>query len=81
MKLKPIAPNQTELHLEKFVVFFSYDTPVAYYNKLRPDTAFISKEHFSRTTSRHINRWTEGRYVQKVSQENIERLVEGSKND
>jgi hypothetical protein len=56
MKLKPIGSNQTELHLsDEVVVLFSYQTPVAAWVSgrgwLRTDTKF------SKTTSKHINRW------------------------
>jgi hypothetical protein len=28
MKIKAIGTNQTELHTEKFIILFSYNTPV-----------------------------------------------------
>ena len=56
LKLKNLAPNQTELHLgDDLTVFFSYETPVA---------AFVSgkgymrtEEKYSKTTTKHINQW------------------------
>jgi len=56
MKVKSIAANQTEIHLNNGnVVFVSYETPVA---------AFISgrgivrtTEKLSNTTTRHINKF------------------------
>ena len=57
MKLKPIANNQTELHLNGNIFFFSYETPVA----ARVGAKYFKTEQkFSVTTSRHINKWLEG---------------------
>ena len=64
MKLKIIAPNQTEVHLnerladssKKAVFFFSYGTPVA--AKIGT-TYYKCEDKFSQTTSRHTNAWLE----------------------
>ena len=56
MKLKPIANNQTELHLNGNVFFFSYETPVAARVGVK---YFKTEQKFSVTTSRHINKWLE----------------------
>lgn len=55
MKLKPIASNMTELHLDNgTIVLFSYETPVAAsgINGLQ-----VTKTKYSVTTSKHINKW------------------------
>jgi len=56
MKLIPLASNQTEVKFENNIyVFFSYRTPVAAFV---PGMSFIrTKEKYSRTTSKHINKW------------------------
>jgi hypothetical protein len=73
MKLHRISANETELHRGNDVVFFSYDTPVAFFQSgagyFRTDT------HFSPTTSKHINRWLAGMKAQVVSQEKIETFL------
>ncbi len=56
MKLKPIAHNQTELHINGNIFFFSYETPVA---ARIGGEYFKTDEKFSVTTSRHINKWVE----------------------
>ena len=56
MKLKPIANNQTELHLNGNIFFFSYETPVAARVGVK---YFKTEQKFSVTTSRHINKWLE----------------------
>ena len=56
MKIKPIANNQTELHLNGNVFFFSYETPVA---ALIAGKYYKTEQKFSVTTSKHINKWVE----------------------
>ena len=59
MQLTPIAANQTQLNLNDGTeVFFSYKTPVA--AKL-PNYDYIrTANHYSSTTTRHINKWLNG---------------------
>ena len=55
MKLTPIGTNQTEIETADARIFFSYKTPVAAYIFGR---GFVrSKNFYSVTTSRHINKW------------------------
>ena len=64
MKLKQIGSNMTELYLNNgTIVLFSYETPVAYY-KPQHDGIFTpgidlakTKQWYSNTTSKHINKW------------------------
>ena len=56
MKLKPIANNQTELHLNGNIFFFSYETPVA---ARIGSKYFKTEQKFSAITSKHINKWLE----------------------
>lgn len=82
MTLKPLASNMTELDLNGTSILFSYSTPVAAYigtpapGNLSPaliarlneaGTRFIRTEDtFSKTTSRHINKWLSDNGVQKA---------------
>lgn len=54
MKLKPIASNQTEVETDRYKILFSYNTPVAYLDK-STGKKYKTNEHWSRTTTRHIN--------------------------
>jgi hypothetical protein len=60
MKLKPIANNMTELHLENgTIVLFSYETPVAAitFKNGCHDKVIKTNKKWSSTTTRHINKW------------------------
>lgn len=74
MNIKPIGSNQTELHLNNgTVILFSYQTPVAASTTngwLRTD------QHYSKTTSKHINQWLPGN-ARIVPQSELDALAEG----
>ena len=56
LKIKNLAPNQTELHLgDDLTVFFSYETPVAAW--VSGKGYMRTEEKYSRTTSKHITNW------------------------
>jgi hypothetical protein len=61
MKLNPIAENMTEIELGVGLdgkpnrVLFSYSTPVAVYRS--GEGYYRTNKFWSRTTSRHINKW------------------------
>ena len=76
MKLIPIASNQTELEIGNGVlVFFSYKTPVAAFI---PGQGYIrTSEKWSRTTSKHINKWLRGYASTDVDQSVLDTLVGG----
>lgn len=76
MKLVPLAANQTVIELNNGTeVFFSYKTPVAAFV---PSTGYVrTTEKFSRTTSKHINKWLRGYAAADVDQSFIESLVGG----
>ena len=77
MRLKNLGPNRTELVFEDCSIFFSYETPVAAY--IRGSGYVRSENFFSVTTSKHINKWLDGREAATVSQGIIEKLLEGKK--
>jgi hypothetical protein len=64
MKLTPLASNMTELRLEDgTTVLFSYQTPVAcltYTGDNCEYTYYKTDKQWSRTTSKHINKWLDG---------------------
>ena len=77
MKLCRIGPNETTVNFkEGTVVLFSYSTPVA---ALLPSGRFVkTTQYYSKTTSRHINRWLAGTSpanVEPVSQYYLDELV------
>jgi len=73
MKLKNIGSNMTELNFNGISVLFSYETPVAGWDD---KGAFRTDTNYSRTTSKHINKYLGGSDIgRKVSQEYITDLT------
>ena len=73
MKLKTIGSNMTELNFNGISVLFSYETPVAGWDN---KGAFRTDTSYSRTTSKHINKYLGGGDIgRKVSQEYITALT------
>lgn len=74
MKLIPLASNMTELHTTAgAVVLFSYQTPVA---AQRAEGGFIRTDvNYSRTTTRHINKWLDGRRALMVPQSELDDIT------
>ena len=72
MKVKIVAPNQTELITDNMIVFFSYNTPVAadilghYYR---------TSKKWSVTTSKHINQWLDGVKAEVRDQDFFDNLI------
>ena len=59
MKLIPLASNQNLVKLNSGVqVLFSYRTPVAAY--VPGEGYFRTNQNWSKTTSKHINKWLRG---------------------
>lgn len=74
MKLNKLGPNQTEITTaEGTIVLFSYNTPVA--ANLSTGGFIRTAEHYSVTTSKHINRWLAGAKAETVDQETLNKLV------
>ena len=84
MKLISIAHNMTVLELDNGTeILFSYSTPVA--GKISANIAsdlpsfFVTEENYSRTTTRHINRYLSqydlGEGAKKISQAAIDQMV------
>lgn len=68
-----VGSNQTVLVLKNGAeIFFSYDTPVAV------DTGeeiLVTSTKYSKTTSKHINQWLNGRLARIVPQEEIDKFL------
>ena len=80
MKLKQIASNMTELHLNNgIVVCFSYETPVAAYGcrnclGLNIPQAIKTSTKYSKTTTKHIKKWNASQF-HEVDQSVLDDLV------
>ena len=79
MKLKLIGANQTEVQLSDHYetqIFFSYEQAVCVRNA---DGCFVTTEKYSRTTSKHINKWIANlsNIIKMVPQSELDKLVEG----
>ncbi len=51
------AIDDTTVCRHRIDILYSYDTPVAYYDRVL-GKLFITRENHSQTTTRHINKWT-----------------------
>lgn len=71
MTLKQIGLNLKVVSIGSKRILFSYSTPVAYEEY---GECFRTGKHWSKTTSRHINKWLEGIESQVVPQEQIDAL-------
>lgn len=77
MQIKKLGSNITVLRLANdSEVLFSYKTPVAFWSA--SELAFYrTSKAWSRTTSKHINQWLEGRKATLKDQSFFDGLVEG----
>lgn len=73
MQLNPIAPNQIELRVGNKTVFFSYKTPVVVV--FDNGSVYRTNKKWSVTTSKHINKYLEGRKAELVEQAQIEKMA------
>lgn len=65
-----IGSNQIEIHHGDNRYLISYKTPVAAY--ISGQGFFRSSTKWSRTTSKHINKWLEGVTAKEIPQQIIE---------
>ena len=75
MELKSLAKNRTVLIFNRGIteILFSYETPVAGYSN---DLGYIKTDQwYSSTTTRHINKYIDGRPHKVVSQSTINDLL------
>ena len=73
MKIKRLGASKTILALSSgSEIFYSYNTPVA--AKVSGDL-YRTKEYYSRTTSKHISQYLNGRNAEEVEQSFINQIV------
>lgn len=77
LKVKPLASNMTLLDTPQSLVLFSYATPVASFDKKTYDYSRTAKK-WSKTTTRHINKWLDGVQAIEQPQEYFDSLLGGS---
>ena len=68
LQVQPLASNMTLLQTPSALVLFSYATPVAVYDKRNHDY-YRTAKYWSKTTSRHINKWLDGVQAEEKPQE------------
>jgi len=74
MKLNPIGKNVNEVVMPDGVtILFSYQTPVAMH--VEGHGFFRTTRHYSKTTSKHINKWLRGAKATEVEQAQIDSMV------
>ena len=74
MQIKRLGTSKTLLVLPSgSEAFFSYETPVAF--QMHSGEIYKTKEYYSRTTSKHITQYLNGREAEAVSQSFINQLV------
>lgn len=71
MKLVPIGSNMTILSSGNNTILYSYSTPVA---ACLNGKYYRTSKHWSMTTSRHINKWLNGRIAEYMSQASFDAL-------
>lgn len=74
MKLNPVGSNQTEVETERYLVLFSYKTPVAARDRLT-GSLYRTSHKWSNTTSKHINKWLDGAEAEEKDQSFFDGLV------
>ncbi len=74
LEVQSVGSNMSELRVNGTVFLFSYKTPVAY-EDISTGTCYHTNEFFSKTTSKHINKWLAGRKSHELEQHQIETLL------
>lgn len=72
LQINPIASNMTELSFNNGLVLFSYETPVAAYIN---NVFYATEKKWSKTTSRHINKWLDGHKAEVKPQDFFDNMV------
>jgi len=72
MQIHRTGNNTTELYVNDTIVFYSYDTPVAYSNS---KGFYIVGKKYSRTTSKHVSQWLNGHSATCLELEEFEANV------
>lgn len=72
MTLRQLGSNMTLLVFPGKEIFFSYETPVGAWTFDRG--YIVSTTWYSRTTSKHITKWLDGKRATAVEQSEIDNL-------
>ena len=76
LQLTPLGTNQTRIAFEtlgdQYFILFSYSLPVACSVRGK---YYKTKTKFSKTTSKHINNWLDGREAEEKEQEFFDNLI------
>jgi len=72
MTLKQVGSNMSEVGIGDKTVLYSYSTPVAY---KEGGFLFVTNKYWSKTTSRHINKWLDGSKFETIPQLSLDTLV------
>ena len=75
LSIRPLGANQTVLTVGNDEIFFSYQTPVAGFSS-NDCTYFKTNKKFSRTTSKHITQYLDGRDAVELDQDKIESILD-----
>lgn len=73
--LKRLGANVSELSLRDNSILISYETPVAVCTS--DNKVYVTEYKWSRTTSKHITQWLNGRNSTKVPQSVIDDYASG----
>ena len=75
---KKLGANNKVLWYDNGVqVLVSYTTPVAAYVPYGDGSGYLRTEsYYSKTTTRHINKWLEGVNTESVNQSVLDKLIE-----
>jgi len=74
MQIKRLGTSKTLLVLPSgSEAFFSYETPVAF--QMHSGEIYKTEEYYSRTTSKHITQYLNGREAEAVPQSFINQLI------
>lgn len=78
MRIRLLAPNQTELYVGPYIILYSYETPVAA-KRINTDgiRVYKSSTRYSTTSSRHVNKWVGEDKVETVKQSVIDAFARG----
>ena len=68
-----LSKDSTEITFCSITVLFSYRTPVAAINNVY-GTCYVTSKQWSKTTSKHITQWLNGRAFEVVDQEFLDNL-------
>jgi hypothetical protein len=83
MKVLQLGSNRTQVHKDsaehgEMTILYSYTTPVAV-KILSTQEVYRTSAWFSKTTTRHINKWLEftpESQINEMSQPNIEAMIQ-----